>query len=312
MEGGRRHTHAYARTGTHTLAHAHTHTLAHAHTHTRTRTHTHAHTCNINAIVPRFAFVPIDNKVRVVALRTGATVRTLSGHEAAITQVTLNPANRLQVITSSRDGTIKVWDYDEAVCLRTFRADAPVLAFFVDGHDGRELFWVEAAGKSSSSPSSSSSSRPSKTSKPVAQSVTCVFRHHTLPDPSQTLNVDIRGVFACACACVRVCVCVARHWGLAFSLPLSATPPPHFFVFGLSHHVSGAREVLSGENGTAWGYHARTKSLIFARGKDIHIVAVQSGVRRKLRSNNDVTVIATHPQTDDIATGDVQGKITIW
>ena len=70
--------------------------------------------------------------------------------------------------------------------------------------------------------------------------------------------------------------------------------------------------MLSGENGTAWGYHARTKSLIFARGKDIHIVAVQSGVRRKLRSNNDVTVIATHPQTDDIATGDVQGKITIW
>ena len=113
----------------------------------------------------------------------------------------------------------------------------------------------------------------------------------------------------CVCACMRVC---GTSLGSCLFPPLICYPPPHFFVFGLSHHVSGAREVLSGENGTAWGYHARTKSLIFARGKDIHIVAVQSGVRRKLRSNNDVTVIATHPQTDDIATGDVQGKITIW
>lgn len=45
----------------------------------------------------RFAFVPCGKDVRVVALRTGATVRVLKGHTEAITQVTLNPANRLQV-----------------------------------------------------------------------------------------------------------------------------------------------------------------------------------------------------------------------
>ncbi|EGD72883.1 hypothetical protein PTSG_04612 [Salpingoeca rosetta] len=193
----------------------------------------------------RFAFVPCENTVRVVALRTSATVRVLQGHSRAITQVSLNPANRLQVVTAAKDNTIKVWDYDEAVCLRTFKAKGSVAAFFFDGHDARELYWVE------------------ETHFGRAQRL-C---HMTLPDSASSLDVEL--------TYDDVIVPEVRH----------------------------AR---------SWCYHPRTKSFLYGAGKTLHVHSLAFGTERVFNTSNTITVIATHDETDAIATGDAQGKVHVW
>ena len=58
------------------------------------------------------------NDVRVVSVHTGQTVRVLSAHTQAVTTVTSNPSNPLQVYTAGLDGFVRLWDYDDAVVLK--------------------------------------------------------------------------------------------------------------------------------------------------------------------------------------------------
>jgi len=84
------------------------------------------------------------SSVKVFSRLTGQLVSTLSStqsastkktwtgrqlcesHTAAITGLCVNPHNSLQLLTSSLDGTIKVWDYLDALLLRTIDVEFPI------------------------------------------------------------------------------------------------------------------------------------------------------------------------------------------
>jgi NET1-associated nuclear protein 1 (U3 small nucleolar RNA-associated protein 17) len=65
-------------------------------------------------------------------MATGAVVKVLSqspatgGHSNKITRVILNPKNHLQLYTASLDGTIKLWDYNDDILLKTYNVNAPI------------------------------------------------------------------------------------------------------------------------------------------------------------------------------------------
>lgn len=79
--------------------------------------------------------------MRIYSVATGKVVSTLSssssassasrvpaggGHTDSITAAVLNPENSFQLITASLDGTIKLWDFLDAVLLQTIDVGQPV------------------------------------------------------------------------------------------------------------------------------------------------------------------------------------------
>ncbi|KAF9086715.1 hypothetical protein BGX23_008634 [Mortierella sp. AD031] len=70
--------------------------------------------------------------IRIISVETGQVVRMLStsveegGHSNTVTCVMLNPKNSLQLYSASLDGTIKLWDFNDAILLRTFEIGAPI------------------------------------------------------------------------------------------------------------------------------------------------------------------------------------------
>ena len=66
--------------------------------------------------------------VKLFSCETGALVRLLSGHSAAVTAVDRADDNVLQAVSASLDGCIVVWGLDDAVALRRFCVGRPVAA----------------------------------------------------------------------------------------------------------------------------------------------------------------------------------------
>lgn len=70
--------------------------------------------------------------IRIISVETGQVVRILSasteegGHADTVTCVMLNPKNSLQLYSTSLDGTIKLWDFNDAILLRTFEVGTPI------------------------------------------------------------------------------------------------------------------------------------------------------------------------------------------
>ncbi|KAG0370671.1 WD40-repeat-containing domain protein [Gamsiella multidivaricata] len=70
--------------------------------------------------------------IRILSVETGQVVRILSssveegGHSNTVTSVILNPRNSLQLYSASLDGTIKLWDFNDAVLLKTFDIGFPI------------------------------------------------------------------------------------------------------------------------------------------------------------------------------------------
>ena len=69
--------------------------------------------------------------VKLFSCETGALVRLLSGHSAAVTAVDRADDNVLQAVSASLDGCIVVWGLDDAVALRRFCVGRPVAAVVI-------------------------------------------------------------------------------------------------------------------------------------------------------------------------------------
>jgi NET1-associated nuclear protein 1 (U3 small nucleolar RNA-associated protein 17) len=91
--------------------------------------------------VASYFFCVVGSTVRIYSANTGKVVSTLStssagssasrnsigeGHADTITSVVLNPENPFQLLTSSLDGCIKVWDFLDAVLLQTIDIGEPI------------------------------------------------------------------------------------------------------------------------------------------------------------------------------------------
>ncbi|KAI8071202.1 quinon protein alcohol dehydrogenase-like superfamily [Gongronella butleri] len=80
----------------------------------------------------RYFFTGVGCSIKIYSIATGAVVKVLSppnsagAHQDKVTAVVLNPDNPLQLISASMDGTIKIWDYNDEVLLRTFQMGGPV------------------------------------------------------------------------------------------------------------------------------------------------------------------------------------------
>lgn len=89
-----------------------------------------------------YFFLAASSSVKIHSRTTGQVVSTLSAvgapsssgtqkgideaHTAAITGMLINPQNPLQLITASLDGTIKIWDFLDAVLLKSIAIGYPV------------------------------------------------------------------------------------------------------------------------------------------------------------------------------------------
>ena len=67
-----------------------------------------------------------ETEVRVIDAKTGRLSTTLQGHESRITSVALSWSNHLQVITSSTDGTLRIWDVEDGACLKVLNLGSDV------------------------------------------------------------------------------------------------------------------------------------------------------------------------------------------
>ncbi|KAL7312542.1 NET1-associated nuclear protein 1 [Mucor circinelloides] len=80
----------------------------------------------------KYFFSSVGSCVKIFSMATGAVVKVLSqspatgGHSNKITRVILNPKNHLQLYTASLDGTIKLWDYNDDILLKTYNVNAPI------------------------------------------------------------------------------------------------------------------------------------------------------------------------------------------
>eukprot|EP00898_Chlorokybus_atmophyticus_P000531 jgi/Chlat1/1479/Chrsp12S02076 len=64
--------------------------------------------------------------LRVFSPVTGQTLHILHGHTQRVTSVALNPSNPTQAITSSLDGSLRVWDHTDGTQIRVIEVGLPV------------------------------------------------------------------------------------------------------------------------------------------------------------------------------------------
>ncbi|XP_040418200.1 WD repeat-containing protein 75 [Cygnus olor] len=78
----------------------------------------------------RYLLCTSGDFVKVYSAATEELVRVLRGHGGLVTGVRLNPHNRLQLYSSSLDGSIKLWDFTDGILIKTFTVGYKLLALY--------------------------------------------------------------------------------------------------------------------------------------------------------------------------------------
>ncbi|TFY82077.1 hypothetical protein EWM64_g1935 [Hericium alpestre] len=106
-----------------------------------------------------YFFSIVGSSVKIYSSSTGQIVSTLSaapagssvgssnGHTDLITSAVLNPHNAFQLITASLDGSIKVWDFLDALLLQTVNLNQPI--FHLAVHENFKDHVFVSAGQQS-------------------------------------------------------------------------------------------------------------------------------------------------------------------
>ncbi|XP_074659622.1 WD repeat-containing protein 75-like [Tubulanus polymorphus] len=77
----------------------------------------------------KYLFCCCGNVVQVLNVESGECVHRLRKHQNTVTAVKLNPLNYLQLYSSGLDGQLVLWDYLDAVVLKTFDLKLPIFSF---------------------------------------------------------------------------------------------------------------------------------------------------------------------------------------
>ncbi|KAG0741358.1 hypothetical protein G6F57_009351 [Rhizopus arrhizus] len=86
-----------------------------------------------------------DGLIHILSLANSQEIKILEGHSKTIHDLQSHPQNDNIILSTSKDGTIRLWDVDENVCLAIFECDATVSCFhpsgtkFVSGNSRGEL-----------------------------------------------------------------------------------------------------------------------------------------------------------------------------
>lgn len=71
------------------------------------------------------------SNVRTISTSTGEAGRSLHGHAAAVTGLAVSPGNAAAMLTVSLDGTLRVWDYEDATEVQKIDLGAPAVRLAV-------------------------------------------------------------------------------------------------------------------------------------------------------------------------------------
>ncbi|KAL1934388.1 hypothetical protein VTP01DRAFT_6570 [Rhizomucor pusillus] len=74
-----------------------------------------------------------DGLIHIVSLANSQEIDILAGHTKSINDLQTHPFSDNYILSTSRDGTIRLWDVDARKCLVIFEADATVTCFHPDG-----------------------------------------------------------------------------------------------------------------------------------------------------------------------------------
>ncbi|KAJ3919644.1 WD40 repeat-like protein [Lentinula edodes] len=162
-----------------------------------------------------YYFVLVGSSVKIFATSTGQLVSTLSvpssttGVSSEITSVVLNPMNIFQIITSSLDGTIRIWDYLDATLIRTLDIAQPI--HHICTHDKHQDFVFVTV------------SRPSKPTKKLAE------------DASSVLRISLKAAAASAQSAVQKPSDITPLGKIRFPTGLAISPSGNWLVATAGH-----------------------------------------------------------------------------
>ncbi|KAI9204433.1 WD40-repeat-containing domain protein [Polychytrium aggregatum] len=116
-------------------------------------------TCgNLGAIPPVFTkdsgylFCATESTIKIFSVATGHAVRSIVGHTDTVTATFLNPENHLQLYSGSLDGTIRLWDFNDAILLKSWNIGEPIQHMCVSKAEPSFLFVaIQNPGQNSSS-----------------------------------------------------------------------------------------------------------------------------------------------------------------
>lgn len=94
---------------------------------------------NLGFYAPAFSsdghilFCCVSFQIKMFSVSSGEQLGTLRGHSKNVTNIIINPHNRLQLFSCSLDGMIKKWDYCECICLESYSIGFPITQFAICG-----------------------------------------------------------------------------------------------------------------------------------------------------------------------------------
>jgi len=227
-------------------------------------------------LAARHLFTAAGSAVCVHSVDTGATLRRLEAHAALVTAVRLNPSNRLQLYSGSLDKTVRLWDYKDAVLLRTIELAAAVRGLdFLPSAPGVMLWWAHKAAAA--------------VKRDGGKGRHGVLYRLSMPSPEGGAGPAVGVDSDVSDSDARA---AAGDAGAA---------------------VGDASEmVFEGKSGRAWVADPLGRYVVGYGDHDWALVWPDTGETKTQHSGRKITCLACHPVDVSVAVGDAKGKITLW
>ncbi|KAK4046297.1 NET1-associated nuclear protein 1 [Microbotryomycetes sp. JL201] len=278
-------------------------------------------------------FVASGSAVKVYATHSCELLSTLSvpasergsRQRSLVSALILNPANALQLVVASLDGTLRVWDYTEGVLVRTLDVGAPVLHACASSAMPDHIF-VALATSSTENRTEIADAATTMQEQRKRRRPTLEHQHSQhdlgLASPSTSTAVDDMNQFQDS---IR-----SRRAGIySVSLRPSATTAPQ------STNASSSAQDDEAASSTATTPRAPARRMRLAQPRTIvaltisasgeHLISLsptsinvcrtktlQKGFTTQVDSADVLTTIAVHPNENYFATGNARGQIKLW
>ncbi|OAD71878.1 hypothetical protein PHYBLDRAFT_80559 [Phycomyces blakesleeanus NRRL 1555(-)] len=74
-----------------------------------------------------------DRKIHIISLANSEEICILEGHTKTIVDIQAHPKNDKHILSTSKDGTMRLWDVDTKKCLVLFEAESTIACFHPSG-----------------------------------------------------------------------------------------------------------------------------------------------------------------------------------